>query len=41
MFVNKFFSMTEVKLRKKVMKENGMIAALKLKRRKDKEAKLS
>ncbi len=35
----KFFSMTESDLRKKVMKEKGMLTAIKLKRRKDKEAK--
>jgi L-alanine-DL-glutamate epimerase-like enolase superfamily enzyme len=38
-FGRKFFSMTESDLRKKVMKEKGMLTALKLKRRKDKEAK--
>lgn len=38
-FGRKFFSMTEGDLRKKVMKEKGMLTALKLKRRKDKEAK--
>ncbi|MFX0014391.1 MAG: mandelate racemase/muconate lactonizing enzyme family protein [Promethearchaeota archaeon] len=40
-FGRKFFSMTEGELRKKVMKEKGIISALKLKRRKDKEAKQS
>ncbi len=38
-FGTKFFSMTEGDLRKKVMKEKGVITALKLKRRKDKEQK--
>jgi len=38
-FGRKFFSMTEGDLRKKVMKEKGVITALKLKRRKDKEQK--
>jgi len=38
-FGRKFFSMTEGDLRKKIMKEKGIISALKLKRRKDKEAK--
>jgi L-alanine-DL-glutamate epimerase-like enolase superfamily enzyme len=38
-FGTKFFSMTEGDLRKKVMKEKGVITALKLKRRKDKEEK--
>ena len=38
-FGRKFFSMTESDLRKKVMKEKGIITSLKLKRRKDKEAK--
>jgi len=38
-FGRKFFSMTESELRKKVMKEKGIIASLKLKRRKDREAK--
>lgn len=38
-FGTKFFSMTEGELKKKVMKEKGIITALKLKRRKDKEAK--
>ncbi|UCE11443.1 MAG: mandelate racemase/muconate lactonizing enzyme family protein [Candidatus Thorarchaeota archaeon] len=37
-FGTKFFSMTEGDLRKKVMKEKGIVTALKLKRRKDKEA---
>ena len=35
----KFFSMTEGELKKKVMKEKGVITAIKLKRRKDKEQK--
>ncbi|MFX1415583.1 MAG: mandelate racemase/muconate lactonizing enzyme family protein [Promethearchaeota archaeon] len=38
-FGTKFFSMTEGDLRKQVMKEKGVVAALRLKRRKDKEAK--
>lgn len=38
-FGTKFFSMDEGDLRKKVVKEKGMLTALKLKRRKDKEAK--
>ena len=38
-FGRKFFSMTESDLRKKVMKEKGIITSLKLKRRKDREAK--
>jgi L-alanine-DL-glutamate epimerase-like enolase superfamily enzyme len=38
-FGRKFFSMDEADLRKKVMQEKGTLTALKLKRRKDKEAK--
>ncbi|MFW9770068.1 MAG: enolase C-terminal domain-like protein, partial [Candidatus Thorarchaeota archaeon] len=38
-FGRKFFSMSEGDLSKKVLKEKGMVTALKLKRRKDKESK--
>ncbi|MHA2296474.1 MAG: mandelate racemase/muconate lactonizing enzyme family protein [Candidatus Hodarchaeales archaeon] len=40
-FGTRFFSMTESDLRKQVMKEKGIVTALKLKRRKDREAKSS